>query len=67
MRLTIIAGLMVGVSLAIQSAHAVHFKATVKQAPSAASVHVSAPSYVAMNGGRGPDMRGTLAGIKVTI
>ena len=67
MRLTIIAGLMVGVSLAIQSAHTVHLKATVRQAPSAAIVQVSAPRYFAMNAGPGPATRGTLAGIKVTI
>jgi hypothetical protein len=67
MRLTIIAGLMVGVSLAIQSAHAVHPKATVRQAPSAASAYISAPWYLAMNAGRSPATRGTLAGIKATI
>ena len=66
MRLTIIAGLMVGVSLAFQSAHAVHLKATVRPAPSAASVHVSAPWYIAMNAGRSPATRGTVAGLKVT-
>ncbi len=57
MRLTIIAGLMVGVSLAIQSAHTVHFKAIVRQAPSASSVQVSAPWYLAMNAGRSPATR----------
>ena len=54
---------MVGVSLAIQSAHAVHFKAIVRQAPSASSVQVSAPWYLARNAGRSPATRGTLAGI----
>ena len=48
MRLTIIAGLMVGVSLAIQSAHTVYLKATVRQAPGAAS----APWYLATDAGR---------------
>jgi hypothetical protein len=67
MRLTIIAGLMVGVSLAIQSAYAAHLKAAVRQAPSAASVHISAPWYLAMNVGRSPATRGTLVDIKVTI
>lgn len=54
---------MVGVSLAIQSAHAVHFKAIVRQAPSASSVQVSAPWYLARNAERSPATRGTLAGI----
>jgi len=67
MRLTIIAGLMVGVSLAIQSAHAMHLKATVRQPPSAASVHLSAPWYLTMNAGRSTAKPGTLAGIKVTV
>jgi RNA:NAD 2'-phosphotransferase (TPT1/KptA family) len=43
---------MVGVSLAFQSAHTVHLKATVRQAPGAASVHASAPWYLATDAGR---------------
>jgi hypothetical protein len=54
MRLTIIAGLMVGVSLAIQSAHAVRIKGAVNQAPSAAGIHASAPWYFATDAGRSP-------------
>jgi hypothetical protein len=59
MRLTIIAGLMVGVSLAIQSAHAVHLKASASQAAAAVSVHVSAPWYIAMNSGHSANALGT--------
>ena len=52
MRLTIIAGLMMGVSLAFQSAHTVHLKATVRQAPGTAGVHASAAWYLATDAGR---------------
>ncbi len=49
MRLTIIAGLILGVSLAVQSILGAHARAKVGQAASAARVHgrVVAPWYVA--------------------
>jgi len=50
MRLTIVAGLMMGVLLAIQSAHAAHANVKVGVA-SASLVHVIAPWYIAMNAG----------------
>jgi hypothetical protein len=53
MRLTILAGLIVGVSLAFQSAHAVHAKVIVVHGPSVESAHASAPWYVAMYAGHG--------------
>ena len=54
MRLTIIAGLILGVSLAVQSILGAHARAEVGQAASAARVHgrVVAPWYVAMSGRR---------------
>jgi hypothetical protein len=58
---------MVGVSLAIQSAHTARIKGTVSQVPSAASVNVSGRWYLATNAGRSRATRGTLAGLKVTI
>jgi hypothetical protein len=51
MRLTILAGLIVGVSLAFQSAHAAHTKATVGHVPGAVRAHASAPWYTAMDAG----------------
>lgn len=51
MRLTILAGLIVGVSLAFQSAHAVHTRAIVAHGPSVYSAHASAPWYTAMDAG----------------
>jgi hypothetical protein len=62
MRLIIVAGLLMGVSLAIQSAHGAHAKAGVDPAASAARVDVSAPWYIAMNAGHSARTRGTLAG-----
>jgi hypothetical protein len=52
MRLTIIAGLIVGASLAIQSMLGAHVRTKVGEAASAVRVHghVVAPWYVAMNG-----------------
>ena len=52
MRLTIIAGLILGASLAVQSILDAHARAKVGQAASAARVHgrVVAPWYVAMSG-----------------
>lgn len=47
----IIAGLLVGVSLAFQSAHAVRTRAIVGHVTSTARAHVSAPWYTAMNQG----------------
>ena len=57
MRVTIVAGLVVGVSLAIQMAH--RAQAKVGQAASAVSVHLSA---IAMNAGRSGSTRDTFAG-----
>ena len=51
MRLTILAGLIVGVSLAFQSAHAVHTSVIVVHEPSVESAHASAPWYTAMDAG----------------
>ena len=55
MRLTIIAGLILGVSLAVQSILGAHARAKVGQAASAARVHgrVVAPWYLAMSGRHG--------------
>ena len=55
MRLTIVAGLIMGLSLAVQSMLGAHARAKVGQAASAVRVHVRviAPWYIAMNGGRG--------------
>jgi len=52
MRLTIIAGLIVGASLAIQSMLGAHARTKVGEAASAVRFHghVVAPWYVAMNG-----------------
>jgi hypothetical protein len=50
MRLTIIAGFIVGASLAIQSMLAAHARTGVGRAASAVRVHVVAPWYVAMDG-----------------
>jgi hypothetical protein len=54
MRLTIVAGLIMGLSLAVQSMLGAHARAKVGQAASAVRVHGRevAPWYVAMNGGR---------------
>jgi hypothetical protein len=52
MRLIIVAGLLMGVSLGIQSAHSVHASAKVGRATSAGRVLVGAPWYIAMNAGR---------------
>jgi hypothetical protein len=51
MRLTIVAGLILGASLAVQSMLGVHAKAKLGSAASAAHVHVHevAPWYIAMN------------------
>ena len=52
MRLTIIAGLILGASLAVQSMLGAHARAKVGQAASAVRVHgrVVAPWYVAVSG-----------------
>lgn len=51
MRLTIVAGLIVGVSLAFQSAHAVHTSVIVVHGSSVVRAPASAPWYVAMDVG----------------
>ena len=52
MRLTIVAGLILGASLAVQSMLGAHARARLGPAASAVGVHVHgvAPWYVAMNG-----------------
>ena len=54
MRLTIVAGLIMGLSLAVQSMLGAHARAKVGQAASAVRVHgrAIAPWYIAINGGR---------------
>ncbi len=63
MRLTIVAGLIMGVALAIQSVLGANARAKVPHAVSAAPVHESAPWYIAMNDGHSvrhlADKRGT--------
>jgi hypothetical protein len=50
--------LIVGVSLAFQSAHAVHARVIVVHGTSVESVHAGAPWYIAMNAGhRGQNAR----------
>jgi hypothetical protein len=61
MRLIVVAGLIMGVALGIQSAHDSHLKAKVSQAPAAAHHHVNAPRYFAMNVARRTGAHGTLA------
>lgn len=51
MRLTILAGFIVGVSLAIQSAHAAQARAIVGNVAGAVRAHTSAPWYTAMDAG----------------
>jgi hypothetical protein len=58
MRLTILAGLIVGVLLGNQSMHDAH----VGHVASTARVHVRAPWYIAMSAGHSARTRGTLAG-----
>jgi hypothetical protein len=62
MRLTILAGLIMGVALAIQSVLSAHARAKVVHAARAVHVHESAPWYIAMNDGHSADARGTRAG-----
>ncbi len=50
MRLTIVAGLILGMSLAVQSAVGAHLRAKAGHVVSAAPVHQIAPWYVAHNG-----------------
>jgi len=54
MRLTIVAGLIMGMSLAMQAALGAHARAKVAHAASAVRAHVRvvAPWYIAMNDGR---------------
>jgi len=49
MRLIVVAGLIMGAALSIQSAHDWHLKAKVSPAGAAARLHPSAPWYIAMN------------------
>ncbi len=51
MRLTILAGVIMGVALAIQSVLGAHARAKVAHPTSAGGVHERAPWYVAMNDG----------------
>jgi len=60
MHLPVVAGLIVGLSLGIQSADGAHAKAGVDPAASAARVDVSAPWYIAMNAGHNAAMCSTL-------
>ena len=61
MRLTIVAGLIMGVALGIQSVLGAHARAKVVHAASARRVHESAPWYVAENDGHSADTRGNRA------
>jgi hypothetical protein len=58
MRLTIAAGLIMGVALATQSALGAHTRAKVGHAAGAGRVHESAPWYIAMNVGHRAGTRG---------
>ncbi len=58
MRLTIVAGLIVGVSLGFQSMQAVRSEAKVTHAVSAVRVQVSAPRHIAMNARHGATTSG---------
>jgi hypothetical protein len=51
MRLTIAAGVIMGIALGVQSAHDAHLRAGLSQAAGAVRVHVSAPWYVASDAG----------------
>ena len=62
MRLTIIAGLILGTSLAIQSILAAHAAAKLGRAPSGVGIHahVVAPWYVAASDRRGAERLGVV-------
>ena len=62
MRLTIVAGLIMGVALAIQSTLGAHARAKVGHGASGGRVHESAPWYIAMNAGHVAGTRGTRVG-----
>jgi hypothetical protein len=62
MRVTILAGLIMGVALAVQSVLSAHARAKVVHAASAVRVHQSAPWYIATNDGHSADARGSRAG-----
>jgi len=62
MRMTIAAGLIMGVALGIQAAHDAHFKTTVSRAASVVRVRAIAPWYIATNAENGSGSRGTPAG-----
>ena len=53
MRLIIVAGLLVGASLAFQSSHNAHASGKVSRAKSAEGIPASLPWYIAMNTGNG--------------
>jgi hypothetical protein len=55
MRLTIIAGLILGASLAVQSMLSAHAKAKLGPAASAVRDHEVAPWYIANDVGRSPE------------
>ena len=59
MRLTIVAGLIMGVALAVQSALGAHARAKAGHAVRAGSVQESAPWYIAMNAGHTRESAGT--------
>jgi len=59
MRLTIVAGLIMGVALATQSLLGAHARAKVGHTAGAVRVHESAPWYIAMNAGHSAGTRAT--------
>ncbi len=61
MRLTIVAGLIMGVALAVQSVLGAHARAKAGHAVRAGSVQESAPWYIAMNAGHSAGTRGNRA------
>lgn len=62
MRLTIVAGLIMGTSLAVHSALGVHARTKIGHTVKAVAVHarVVAPWYIAMNDGHRARHRGTV-------
>jgi len=61
MRWSIVAGLIMGVSLAVHSALGAHARAKAGHAARPARVHEPAPWFVALNESHGGWMRGNLA------
>ena len=62
MRKIIVAGLIMGVALGIQSVNDSHLEAKANHAAAAARLHVSEPWYIAMNAGSDRVTRSTPAG-----